>query len=179
MQKPPNQSARYLEVNGSPVGAGLVGRIFNRWSAPMLVCAASAFYMAADESDRKALRTQMPKDVLAAAGLAVAQRFYASFLTKSYFKTTHVIDTQPARYTTIMRLNQQRAMDYCERGMPDIKSHVVVTAATLPFTFMMLPACAEYIQTRQMVKNLASGKWALIQREDMVPTQTGNTPASP
>ncbi len=177
MKNQPKQGGRYLEVNGSPVGAGIVARIFNRWSAPMLIASASAFYLAAPDKD--VVKKEMPEKILFAAGLAVVQRFYASHLTKSYFKSENVIDTTPSNFTTVMRLNQQRAMDYKDRGMPSSKAHIITAAVTLPFTFAMLPACAEYIQTRKMVKNLASGKWALIDREAMVSAQTENTPASP
>ena len=145
----------------------------------MLIASASAFYLAADDSHKVQLRKEMPEKILFAAGIAAVQRFYASYLTKAYFKTTNVIDTQPERFTTLMRLNQQRSHDYQERGMPSSKSHLIVTAFSIPFTFAMLPACAEYVQTRKMVRNLASGKWALIDREDMQPTQTPRTPASP
>jgi hypothetical protein len=179
MKKQVNPNGRYLEVNGAPVGAGLMARTFNRWSAPMLIVSASAFYAAASEPHKAELRKEMPEKVLFAAGLAVLQRFYASYLTKAYFKTNHVIDTQPGQFNTMMRLNQQRSLDYKDRGMPSSKSHLIVTAFSIPHTFALLPVCAEYVQTRKMVKNLASGKWALIDREDMQPTQTPRTPASP
>ncbi len=179
MKKQPVPNGRYLEVNGAPVGAGLIARTFNRWSVPMLIVSASAFYMAANDEHKEKLKKSMPETILFAGGLAALQRFYASYLTKSYFKTTNVIDTQPGQFNAMMRLNQQRSMDYIDRGMPSSKTHLITAAVTIPFTFALLPTCAEYMQTRKMVKNLASGKWALIDREDMQLTQTPRKPASP
>ncbi len=178
-QKAPD-TGRYLERNGNLLtGAPMLKQVFSRWSAGLIVASSLAYY-GIHHDDPKVFR-EMGKQ----AGLAALMSYGFRRVVKDHLSVTfndnQVIDTKPVpvqNFTTHMKIGQAKADAYLTQAMlPPVIVYPMYAIGTimLPFgVYALLPPVIEEIQSRKLVKNIAQGKWAVIDRSLMnKDTQSG------
>ena len=145
----------------------------------MLLVGAGSCYAALD--NKKDATDLIKQGVFWGAAISAAARRSNSKLLTDYFQKNHVIDTQPANFTPDMRQQQQKAKIYLDKVMFNHTPIYLVSAVMLP-NFAFVSGAAEFAQSKNLVKNLASGKWALVPRDDLTPATSrpeANTPPAP
>lgn len=145
----------------------------------MLLVSAGSCYAALD--NKKDATDLIKQGVLWGAAISAAARRSNSKLLTDYFQKNHVIDTQPANFTLDMRQQQQKAKIYLDKVMINHTPIYLVSAMLLP-NFAFAAGAAEFAQSKNLVKNLATGKWALVPRNDLTSATSqpeANTPPAP
>ena len=182
---PPPQGPRYLAVDGSRLGnSPWLTQIFTRWSAPILIAVSSIAY-AATENRSEALY-RLGKDLGAGALMAYSSRKFTQSMLTTYFRSkddSKVIDTQPTHFSPEMLKEKQNAIDYLDRGIVSFIPLHFVSILMLPATCAFAPASEEFAQIKKSLENVASGKWAIINRPPELETSSSpqlmHTPQSP